>query len=53
MYVYMHTYILSYFLNQMNSPVSHKVNVPVGMDDDAQDISDLFGALLRAHVMFS
>lgn len=42
-----------YFLNKMNSPVSHKVNVPFGMDNDAQDISDLFGALLRAHVMFS
>lgn len=35
------------------SPVSHKVNVPVGVDNDAQDISDLLGALLHGHVVLS
>lgn len=38
---------------EINSPISHKVNVPVGVDDDAQDISDLLGALLQGHVVFS
>lgn len=36
-----------------NLPISHKVNVPLGMDNDAQNISDLFSAFLLAHVVLS
>lgn len=38
---------------RINSPISHTVNVPQGMDNDAQDISDLFCAFLFAHVILS
>lgn len=31
--------------------MSHKVNVPLGVDNDAQNVSDLFGALLFGHVV--
>lgn len=37
----------------INSPIRHMFNVPLGMDNDAQNISDLFGALLLAHIMLS
>lgn len=31
--------------------MSHKVNVPLGVDNDAQNVSDLFSALLFGHVV--
>lgn len=37
----------------LNSPISHTINVPQGMNNNAQDISDLFSALLFAHVILS
>lgn len=35
------------------SPVSHMVNVPVGMNNNTQHISDLLGPLLQGHVVLS
>lgn len=35
------------------SPISHKVNVPFRVDNDAQNVSDLLGALLHTHAVLS
>lgn len=37
----------------MNSPAGNKVDVPIRVDDDTQDVSDLLGPLLLAQVVLS
>lgn len=37
----------------MHEPAGHTVNVPVGVDDNAQHVSDLLRALLHSQVMLT